>query len=253
MLKLIKSSVVFLLLFSTNLMFADNHVPNFFPMESYQCKFEEGKGPSDLLRVADSWNKYADKETPSYAAWLMIPNFITSSDYDVDGVWLGAWPTWQDSASTQEKLAGSAGNDQLDKFRKVWDCPTHAAYGTLTLRESTTEPSEDPFLVSVSNCTMSEGKGVMDLMGAWSEWNKYLDSLGLSSGAWAMFKGPGNPINASWDFKLLVGSSFSDQGTFAEAFVNGGGILRGQNVFEGIVECDIQRQYNTYLMRAPSN
>ena len=78
------------LLFSINFVHSDDHLPQFFPMEGVQCKYNKGKDLDDLLKVVSKWNDYMDQSVeagnPNYSAYLLTPYMRSGDEFDFDFV-----------------------------------------------------------------------------------------------------------------------------------------------------------------------
>ena len=76
---------------------ADNHdeTPTYLPLEGFACNYNSGKDMSDLSKVTDKWNDYADETGVQYNAWIFTPYFY-SEEQTADTYWIGVAPTWEE-------------------------------------------------------------------------------------------------------------------------------------------------------------
>ena len=66
---------------------ADNHRG---AMEFFACSFNEGKDMSDMMKVTEEWQRFADKNfSETYQAGIMSPYLASTGDFPMDFIWVG--------------------------------------------------------------------------------------------------------------------------------------------------------------------
>ena len=222
--------------------------PSFVAIDAYQCNFNDGKNRADLDKVVAKWNKWMDdsKGTP-YTAWVMTP-VLSSTNMPLDVVWLGAWQNGNDMGKGMQQWAGNNTGLAAD-FDSVITCGEHSNAASVNIRPPAKDWPGTSGIAVFSNCTVAEGKTVQEAMAAHRQWAAYLDSVGSKAGMWAFFPGAGNN-NPGWDYKIV--SSYPDfvaYGADWEAYTNGQGWAKGQQIAGGIVSCDSPRVYQSTTVR----
>ena len=62
------------------------------PVEAFYCNLQPGKSMKDLMQVAQRFSKWADKNDPSYSAWILTPQFAQFGEVP-QVIWLGSNPS----------------------------------------------------------------------------------------------------------------------------------------------------------------
>ena len=77
---------------------ADNHVPSYSVMESFQCNVKQGRSLDDVNRVNAEWAKWAESGNISvqYNAWQMTSVFQNKNDFDFTHGWIGFTNNYED-------------------------------------------------------------------------------------------------------------------------------------------------------------
>lgn len=226
----------------------DSPPPAFAAIDSYLCNFNEGKSMADLNTVVAKWNKWMDtnKGAP-YSAWVMVP-VLSSANMPIDLAWLGVWANGNDMGKGMQAWADNNGGLAAD-FDAVMNCGEHANSASVSVRPPAEGWPGSKGVAVFSNCTVMEGKTIQDAAAANRAWAAHLDSIGSKAGMWVFFPGAGQN-NPEWDYKLV--SSYPDfvaYGADWEAYTNGQGWAKAQQIYGGTVSCDSQRVYRSITVR----
>lgn len=231
--------------------FADSHEtekPTFTPIETYTCDYNDGKGPADLEKVIKSWNDWMDKEGhDEYFAALLTPVYFGEPMFDVG--WLGVWKNGNVMGSLSDSWH-TKGGKIAGGFAEVLTCKSHTNFASQNIRKGKPDDDESDkdFVLSFSNCSMKEGKKLEEFMTAQKEWNAYADEHGIREANWMWWPVSGE-ANNDYDFKLLAGV---DDHTMAGAnwqLYSEGHFQKSNELFYGLVDCDIGRVYNGRTIR----
>lgn len=223
--------------------------PSFAAIEAYMCNYQDGKGPEDLMKVTEKWNKWMDKNSSaSYSAWLMHP-VLTSVNMPADVVWLGAWQTGNDMGKGMQEWAAKGGDLNKD-FLAVIDCSEHSQSASMNIRAPAKGWPYKEGVAAFANCTVGEGHTIPDAMDVHQAWSKHLDAAGSKAGMWAFFPGAGNN-NPEWDYKIVVSHpNYMSYGADWESFTNGQGWRKAMELGSGkVVSCDSPRVYHSVTVR----
>jgi len=218
------------------------------PVEMYACKFNEGKGHSDLAAVIEQWNEYADdSDMDDYSAWLLTPFFFTP-EQDFDVLWLGAY---RDGNAMGTGLHNwiSNGQELSAAFGEVVDCIAHVAYSSAMYKAPSGGNAPGSGLISMMDCKLNEGHRYSDVKAAELKWADHLLESGSKAAFyhWRPMYGGGD---ADFDYKVVFAyPDFKQLGADVEMLLNGGGRQVSQSIFGDIDECDDARVYITKSIR----
>jgi len=240
------------LLFSINFVHSDDHLPQFFPMEGVQCKYNKGKDLDDLLKVVSKWNDYMDQSVeagnPNYSAYLLTPYMISGDEFDFDFVWLGAWENFASLSGITQYL--SEASDIQKAFDKVSTCETRQLAPTLNVRTlNESNENTEGNIVQIRSC---KNIGTpQETLQAYAELSSRLDAAEADIGIWLLVKGAGSPSNSDYDFLQMNVSTSSAWGNTLEKVWNG-------NAFQGMeladkVDCGPSRIYVGRALRSNNN
>ncbi len=242
---LISKALLPLILTLSFMLRADDHVqqaPNLFPLETLQCNFNENKDIDDLNKLKGEWNKFVqENDDVTYASWIVTPMYRSASDFTNDIAWLGVSPNWTSFGSGYDAWFNKAGK-LASKFNDVYTCATQQLFAAQMVRQS--KSTSDSGVMMVSNCSLINDATLLDVAAADQKWNKYLDSQGSEGAIIRWYPGPGTPTDLDYSFKYVTTApSWTSWGESSEAFVNGGGLMKQQEIFGNIVSCDSARFY----------
>jgi len=223
--------------------------PSFVAIEAYLCVYRDDKGPDELMKVTDKWNKWMDKHSPTaYSAWVMHPVF-SSVNMPIDVVWLGAWQNGNDMGRSLQDWADK-GRDLMQEFNAVVDCGEHSNAASVNIRPPAEGWPGEQGLAAFSNCTIAEDKTISDAMAVHRAWADHLDTIGSKAGMWAFFPGAGQN-NPEWDYKIVMSyPDYVSYGADWENFTNGQGWEKAMELGLGsAVSCDSSRVYDSVTVR----
>lgn len=222
--------------------------PDWTPVETWTCDYRDGKGPGDLNKVINNWNKWwDDKGLNNYFASTITPYYY--GEYNFDLGWIGVWTDGAAMGSSLDTWL-TDGNEVSATFFEVIDCGSHSNFASVNVRQPQDDGDEDDntFVLNFSNCSFKDGKDLGDYMVAQNEWNDYADEVGITGGTWIMFPLSGE-INEDYDFKL-VNSQDDHSAVGANFDVYAQGHYRKSNeLFADLLDCDTDRVYNAQVRR----
>jgi hypothetical protein len=218
------------------------------PVEIYACRYNDGQGPSDLDAAVAGFTAYMDKnETDTYAAWTLT-KIYSGPDQDFDFIWLGAWTDGNAMGAGTDALY-STGMDMLANFTRVADCYAHTNSASINykLPEGGTPANA---VLTFSNCTINEGQEYAEIAEATSAWADVLTEAGSQVAIyhWFPIRGGGGD---SPDFTILQAyPNHTEMGADFERMTNGQLFRQSNELFAGLMDCDVSRVYNARSRRA---
>ena len=218
-------------------------------VEGWTCDYNEGKGPADLKKANDAWNKWMDEKGQNdYYAAILRPYFYGEYNFDIG--WLGV--------SRDGNVFGSGTQSWIDEggevaalFGDAITCKTHTAWVSMVVDPSDGDDgdeSDNDFVVSMSNCSIKDGHTFDDYMKANQEWDAYAKENGMNTVGWAWFPVAGESDN-DYGFKAVsADDDFVTMGANWQKFMEGHW-RKSSELFDKIVDCDISRIYNATTIR----
>lgn len=227
----------------------EEEAPRFVPVEVFGCNYLKGKSYKDLQRVIDRWNKWMDENsTSSYTAWTLVPDFTNVGPYEMDVGWVGVWADGADMGKSQQQTVFGDGADINAEFLKVVECPMHSSSASVNVKVPSEWPSETS-VTMFSDCTVGEGKTVVDAYEMEVAWSAHMAQAGSNAGAWLWYPAWGMG-DIEYDYKRVIGyPDYPSVGAGFEALTNGQGFMKAGEIFAGNVTCDSPRVYATRLVR----
>ena len=227
---------------------AQQTMPPMGSAENWGCMMNEGKSASDLMKVVEDWNEWADDNgLDAYTAWILNPIFKSDADFVREAGWFGFAPNFTEMGKGMQAWM-TTGQKINDQFNKAWTCSWHSEMATMLVRPPTDGPSSA--VVSFSDCTLKDGVTPPTLMAVTAKWNAYLDENGVTAAIAYHFPGHGNPVDMAADMKVSTWRpSLESYGRDADLYVNGGGLQANQAIFDDVMSCDSARMYNATLIR----
>lgn len=223
--------------------------PSFAAIDAYLCNYQKGKGPEDLMKLGERWNKWMDENSSApYSAWIMHP-VLSSLNMPADVVWMGAWPNGNAMGKGMQEWADK-GDKLNEDFLDVIDCAEHSQAASVNIRPPVAGWPGKEGVAAFSNCTVAEGSTVMDAMAVHQAWSNHLDAIGSKAGMWAFFPAAGQN-NPEWDYKVVVSHpDYISYGADWENFTNGQGWQKAMQMGSGkVVNCDSPRVYHSATVR----
>jgi hypothetical protein len=220
--------------------------PEIFPVELYACSFHDGKGPADLQHWADMWNEWVDgQDATSYSAWTLMP-FYYGENQDFDFLWLGAAPDAVSLGRAQDAWVSRSG-DLPAEFARFASCGAHGNFAAMNIKQ----PPEDQaksVVLSFSDCTVEDGKTWDDVGPVLAAWSDYRAANGSKSGMWVLWPAYGGG-SVDFDFKFITSHrSYESLGVDYDQYTSGG-YAKADELFNGVIDCDVSRSYNATLQR----
>ena len=219
--------------------------PTMRVVEGWACEYQEGKGPADLKKANDAWNKWMDETgQEGYYAAILRPYIYGEKPFDVafigvarDGNVFGK--------STQ--LWITEGGEVGKLFGEAIDCKSHTAWVSMVIdpRDSDGDDgdeSDNDFVLSISNCSINEGHKFDEFLEANKAWDAHAKENGINSVGWAWFPVAGES-NDDYDFKAVsAADDFVQVGANWQKFMEGHW-RKSEEIFHGIADCDSSRMY----------
>ena len=219
------------------------------PVELYACNFQQGKDDTDLSKVIERWNKFADdNDMDDYSAWLLRPFFYTPAQ-DFDILWLGAYADGNAMGAGLQNWI-SDGREMNAAFEEVLDCGAHVAYSSAMYKAPPAGGAPGSGVISIMDCELNEGYRYTDVRAAELKWMDHLEKSGSKAAYyhWMPMFGGGD---AEFDYKVVSAyTSFEEVGSDIENFANQGGRDVSQEIFSRIDDCDDARVYVVESIRS---
>ena len=224
-------------------------MPDIVPVETWTCKFNDGKTMGDLNTVIAEWNEWLDDEAVTdYFAAVVTPNYFGEQLFDVG--WLGAWADGN-AMGAGTNLWVTEGGDMAAKFFEVLTCGSHSNFASLNIKPPSDDDDEgdDSFVLDFTNCSVKEGKTFDDVMAGMNAWAEYQAENGFQNSTWMMFPIYGESNN-DYDFKVVEGhDDHIGFGADYELMGNGGHWRKNSEIFESLIDCDVARVYDAMTVR----
>lgn len=221
--------------------------PMAFPVEGYICSFLDGAGPADLDAWADGWNAWADEAgLTEYWAFTLTP-FYFGPDQEFDFIWLGGSPNATSLGRDQDKWLTTGGESQAS-LAEIIECGSHTNFAALEFKSPGDGPPPDSFVVTLSDCEMSEGTSFDDVAPALGEWAAYREENGVGGGIWVFFPAYGGG-SEKFDFKYVTSAgSMEALGGGWDQYADGGH-EKATELFADKLDCDSSRVYTATMRR----
>ncbi len=221
----------------------DDGPPNFVPLEMQVCNYRDGKGSDDFDAAMEKMVKWMeDNDSAPYAGW-QINKWMTGGTQEFDFLFLSAWPDGATMGQDITQYVSTAG-DALQAFNEVADCPATLLFGSLTVKTPPENDGQtDGFVLTVSNCTVADGRKTGDAIAAVREYSAYRDANGSAGGTYLWFPVLGGG-EEDFDFKLV--NSFRSVEAYGNNYqwtVENAAYLKRNELAEGLLECDVARAY----------
>ena len=222
--------------------------PDSGPVEFYACQWLDGEGPGSMEKLDKQFNRWADKNSPGYSAWVALPQFATDLDYDF--LWIGSWPDGKTMGrETDAWLTNGATGDMGDAFNEVMDCSTgHVLMTSVAINANDWQPKSGN--VWFSACTLAEGKTGMDAISAHSKVAATLAQMGIKSSSWSMYPALGM-AQMDYDYlQVVFHDSYAQLGNNYDLYYSGGGVQKANAIVDGVTSCKSPNLFDAQLIRA---
>ena len=218
----------------------------FIPVELNVCNYAEGKDREDYdraLGVMTEWME--DNESEPYLALLLSPAY--AGDPEFDFVYVGAWPSGSGMGRDLAHWFATA-DDAIAAMDEATDCGVSAMFGGTTIKAPPEGPPPDEFMLSISDCTVEDGRTVDEALAALEEWGAYRDATGSPGGMFVWFPAYGDG-EADYTFKLLNSHRSAEAfGDFWQWFVDNAAYRKQGELLGGLLSCDVPRMYGAELV-----
>lgn len=235
---LIIAGVVLLPLSGINIATAqDGGPPQFRPVELWACSYRDGKDRDDMEDVYDDLREGAT-DAP-YAAWHLTPYFAGSLGAQIDFIYLGAWGSGA--------AMGPDVDSYLENVDSTWD-ETVDCQGLMFASNRVQATPEDNdgsgnFVLTVSDCSVEDGRTAAQAMGAMNRFNDYRVANGITIPTFVWFPVFGGG-DAEFDFKLVNAfANVTGVGDWFQWSVDNAAYRVSGDLMDGLVSCDESRMY----------
>ena len=219
----------------------DSDVPNLTPIELQLCNYHNGQDRADYDKAVGKMQQWMDdNDAEPYAAWR-LQSFFTGARTGFDFIYLGAWASGTSMGKDIAQYRATAG-DAIAAAEKAADCANSQMYTSLNVKESDGDGTGD-FILTVTDCTVADGRTTANAIDALVEWGQYRDANGSPGGMWIWFPRYGDG-DADFNFKLA--SSYSSMEEFGNYFQwnrDMQGYLKRNELFGGLLDCNVARAY----------
>lgn len=230
---------------------ADNHDPaDYFPIEGWSCKYNEGMGPDDLNAAVDAWNAWADeRDVTTYWGGSLTPYYFSPSQ-EFDFVWLGGWTSGAAMGAGTDMWL-SEGSEIGAQFQAVATCDGHTQFAaTETMSPPDNDDPSDTLVLTFQDCDVGDDATGSDVVDALKAWAVHAGEEGFVNGMWVLWPVFGGG-DAEFDFKLLTGEgSWTELGENWDRWEQN--IAAWNETIGGKFTCDEGRVYNTAVHRRPA-
>ena len=218
-------------------------------VEGWTCDYNEGKGPADLKKANDAWNRWMDETGQNdYYAAVITPYMYGERNFDIG--WLGVARDGNVFGSGTQRWINEGGK-VADMFGEAISCNSHTAWVSMTVDPSDGDDgdeSDNDFVLSIADCSIEEGHTFEEYLEANKEWDAYAKEHGISTVSWAWFPVAGES-NDDYGFKAVSAQDdFVTLGATWQKFMEGHW-RKSSELFDEIVDCDISRIYNGKTIR----
>ena len=217
------------------------------PVETFTCNYNEGKGPADLKKAIDGWNKWMDSQDhAAYGAITITPYYFGEGTFDVG--WLGFWTDGAAmGAGTDNYLA--TGGDAAAGFADAVSCDSHSGFASTMIKSPGDGPAPDKLVMYFSDCNVKDGADFGAVMDGLRAWGDYMTEQEYNNGLWIMFPAFGSG-DMEFDFKQVTAfESHAAAGTAWDKYGNGGGWQKRQELLGDKLSCNVSRVYNGTFQR----
>lgn len=212
------------------------------PVETYACKYNEGKGAEDLENVIATWTAWADKQNlDDYAAWTLTPYYY-GPEQEFDVIWLGAGKDAASLGAAQDMYLAEGG-EIAKGFNDVLECNAHGNFASLNYKAPPEGDPPNTMVVTFSDCNYKEGASFEALSEASEKWGQHLAGQGSETAIfhwYPAFGGGGEKFDFKW---LQTHANLAALGKDYDNYGTGGGYKVNRELFSELIECDSTRAY----------
>lgn len=225
----------------------EDKAPTIFPVDTYTCNYNDGKGPEDLNAAIDGWNAWMDEQgADNYFAMTMTPNYHGPDTFQVG--WLGFAPTAEELGAGADNMAAN-GQAQGAAFADAVTCDTHSNFASMMVKEPPERQTPDSIVLAFSDCSVADGNSMSDVFDALDLWTAYQVENGYQSGSWVFFPAYGGG-DVEFDFKMVSSwDNNAERGRDYDLYANGGGYQKRGEIMGDMLSCNVSRVYDGTVHR----
>ena len=230
---------------------ADDHIPpSFFPIETYACSYNEGKGLSDFLKTGAKWSKWVNKNYPSAGfAAVLTPYLANVSEMSSDVFWMNISPTFEAMGSWQDDWVAN-GSALVEEFDEVCANDSHSMFVGQAVKAPTPNGPTTGY-IAFESCSLKEGASMQKLLVADKKFRQRRASLGNDSPSIRWWPMAGVSRQMEGDFYLMSGvDSMQSLGkNIDKAIAN----MTGEpGAYDDLVECSGRNVFSWQSVRSPN-
>lgn len=230
--------------FSATPAYSDNHA-SAQPVELYACTFREGKSMKDLEKANANFQKWAASNTSGHSAWMITPQF-RSMDGEFHVGWIGAYESAADFGSSVDKWVNASGSVS-QAYTDTVDC-SHAMMSSYATGGQGNAPGDG--VVWFSRCSLEDDASVADAVAGHARVAAMMEEMGAGGSSWVFVPALGSG-DAEFDYyHVAAWPSYPAFAAAWEAYVNGGGRNKADELNEGTSSCKSPNLYDAKLILA---
>ncbi len=218
-----------------------------YPVETWTCNYNEGKGPADLDKATANWNKWMDESGgEAYGAMTVTPWYYGGDTFDVG--WIGFWPDGATmGAGTDHYLTN--GSKAAAGFAEAVTCDSHSNFATTMIKSPGDRETPDNLVLYFSDCNLRDGTEWSEVLAGLRAWGDYMTEQEYGNGLWLMFPAFGS-ADMKFDFKQVTSyDTHAQAGAAYDKYANGGGWEKRFELLGDKLKCDVSRVYNAAFRR----
>lgn len=243
--------VTALLTFTATAVLADDHMPPpFFPIETYSCSYNEGKGLNDFLETAAKWNKWADKNYPAEGfAAVLTPYLANVNEMASDVFWMNISPTFEAMGSWQDHWVAN-GSELVEEFDEICTNNSHSMFLGQAVKAPTPNGTTTGY-IAFESCSLKEGASMQQLLAADEKFRQRQASLGNDSPSIQWWPMAGMSRQMEGDFYLMSAvDSMQSLGQNIDKFISN---MTGEpGAYDGLVDCSGRNVFSWQGIRSPN-
>ncbi len=219
----------------------------FLPTELFICNFQDGSDMSDLQRVHEDFNEWADEAgVNTFTSYLLMPAFH-SDQLTADVIYMNIW---NNGEAMGNGVATIAAGDGAAGFGEVLDCGAHQLFMLAGIKPPSDGLLSNGAVFQFTNCRLMDNRNGTDGIEAALAWADATGEAGIQDAQALLFPVAGEAGDADYSFKWITGtSSVRAFGRSMDQFMSAGLVQTRGNMMRNLASCDSQRIYNSVLVR----
>ena len=221
----------------------------YVPVDIIACKYNEGRGPSDLDAAVEKYNAYADGTgRDNYAAWTMTKEYATP-DQDFDFAWLGAHKSGETMGVGRDAWKAN-GAEAMAAFAAVATCEAASNYASRMFKAPPDGNIPGDGVLEFTNCELEEEASYEDVVAATNEWLGVMAEAGSSAAHYHWYPIYGsNEEDLDWKW-ITAYENYTELGKDYDRIGNGGLFRKQRELLGELMDCNVARVYDVKLRRA---